>query len=108
MSQNDLVAADIVFPHYLDEAYEVLHNPNHRWFYKQGMKNDELILFKLADSAEGTANGERERSKIYCAKADAHGSMSTFGVHGSIGPEGYARKGEYRGQSDCDRLAGSR
>lgn len=45
----------MVFPHYLDEAYEVLYNPAHRWFYKQGLKDDDVILFKLADTAESVA-----------------------------------------------------
>jgi hypothetical protein len=55
ISPSDLVPADIVFPHYLDEAYEVLHNPNHRWFYRQGMSDGDVILFKLADSAKDVA-----------------------------------------------------
>ena len=55
MSPSDLIQADIVFPHYLDEAYEVLYNPAHRWFYKQGMKEGDVILFKLADNAENEA-----------------------------------------------------
>ncbi|PVH78154.1 hypothetical protein DL98DRAFT_422606 [Cadophora sp. DSE1049] len=47
---KDLVSADIIFPHYRDEAYEVLYNPNQRWFYKKGMEWDDVILFKLGDS----------------------------------------------------------
>jgi hypothetical protein len=58
VSQKDLVAADIVFPHYLDEAYELLYNPNHRWFYKQEMKKDDVIIFKLADNAKDVANSK--------------------------------------------------
>jgi hypothetical protein len=56
VSQEDLVAADIVFPHYLDEAYELLYNPSHRWFYKQEMKKSEVIIFKLADNAKDAAS----------------------------------------------------
>ncbi|KAH7412816.1 hypothetical protein BKA64DRAFT_702932 [Cadophora sp. MPI-SDFR-AT-0126] len=48
--EKDLVAADIIFPHYRDEAYEVLYNPNQRWFYKKGMDWDDVILFKLGDT----------------------------------------------------------
>lgn len=55
VSQSDLVTTDIVFPHYLDEAYEVLFNPAHRWFYKQGLEADDMILFKLGDTAENVA-----------------------------------------------------
>ncbi|KAH7348509.1 hypothetical protein BKA65DRAFT_550582 [Rhexocercosporidium sp. MPI-PUGE-AT-0058] len=47
---RDLVAADIIFPHYQDEAYEVLYNPKQRWFYKKGMDWDDVIVFKLGDS----------------------------------------------------------
>ncbi|KAI1422370.1 hypothetical protein F5Y12DRAFT_799656 [Xylaria sp. FL1777] len=49
--QKDLIAADIVFPHYCDEGYEVLYSPYHRWFYKQQMDTDEVIMFKLYDSS---------------------------------------------------------
>ncbi|KAI1319335.1 hypothetical protein F5Y16DRAFT_103064 [Xylariaceae sp. FL0255] len=51
LRQEDLVPADIVFPHFCDEGYEILHNPHHRWFYKQGMETDEVIMFKLYDSS---------------------------------------------------------
>ncbi|KAH6725044.1 hypothetical protein BKA61DRAFT_462568, partial [Leptodontidium sp. MPI-SDFR-AT-0119] len=44
---KDLVAADIIFPRYRDEAYEVLYNPQQRWFYKKGMDWDDVIVFKL-------------------------------------------------------------
>ncbi|KAH9207069.1 hypothetical protein DL95DRAFT_314382, partial [Leptodontidium sp. 2 PMI_412] len=47
---KDLVAADIIFPHYRDKAYEVLYNPKQRWFYKKGMDWDDVIVFKLGDS----------------------------------------------------------
>jgi hypothetical protein len=46
-----LVKADIIFPHYSDEAYEVTFNPAHRWFYKKGMHWDDVLLFKLGDNS---------------------------------------------------------
>ncbi|KAG9234139.1 hypothetical protein BJ875DRAFT_401632 [Amylocarpus encephaloides] len=49
--EEDLVPADIIFPHYQDEAYEVLYNPDHRWFYKKGMEWDDVLLFKLGDNS---------------------------------------------------------
>ena len=52
---EDLVPADIIFPHYQDEAYEVLYNPNHRWFYKKGMEWDDVLLFKLGDNSPDEA-----------------------------------------------------
>ncbi|KAF8859194.1 hypothetical protein BDZ45DRAFT_590152 [Acephala macrosclerotiorum] len=53
--RDDLVPADIIFPHYQDEAYEVLYNPDQRWFYKKGMECDDVILFKLADNSPDEA-----------------------------------------------------
>lgn len=57
VSSNDLVPMDIVYPHFVDEVYEVLPNPNHRWFYKKGMQQDEAIVFKLHDTSETEATG---------------------------------------------------
>lgn len=48
--QDDLVGADVVFPHYCDEGYELKYNPAHRWFYKKNMCLGEIIVFKLFDS----------------------------------------------------------
>jgi hypothetical protein len=50
-----LVPADVVFPHYCDEGYELYYSPAHRWFYKRGMSTNEVILFKLDDSSESEA-----------------------------------------------------
>ncbi|KAK3990432.1 hypothetical protein QBC44DRAFT_239156 [Cladorrhinum sp. PSN332] len=50
LSQRDLVGADVVFPHYCDEGYELRRNPAHRWFYKRRMAVDDAIVFKLYDS----------------------------------------------------------
>jgi len=43
---------DIVYPHFPDEAYEVLYSPTHRWFYKKGMQWDDVIIFKLGDNSD--------------------------------------------------------
>ncbi|KAK3365572.1 hypothetical protein B0T24DRAFT_710674 [Lasiosphaeria ovina] len=51
----DLVPMDIVYPHFVDEAYEVQYNPAHRWFYKKGMEQDDVVVFKLFDSLKGEA-----------------------------------------------------
>jgi hypothetical protein len=52
---KDLIPADIIFPHYQDEAYEVLSNPDQRWFYKKGMEWDDVLLFKLGDNSPDEA-----------------------------------------------------
>ncbi len=83
LCQDDLIGADIVFPHYCDEGYELLHSPHHRWFYKQRMDTDEVIMFKLYDSSP-----EEVRCKCYCLVALAEydligstSSLSTFRIH---------------------------
>ncbi|KAK2803706.1 hypothetical protein FQN50_006924 [Emmonsiellopsis sp. PD_5] len=55
VNKEDLVSIDIVYPHFVDEAYEVLYDPAHRWFYKKGMKNDDIIIFKVGDTEETEA-----------------------------------------------------
>jgi hypothetical protein len=57
VDRRDLVAMDIVYPHFVDEAYEVLHNTSHRWFYKQEMKLDDVIILKLYDNQDKKAGG---------------------------------------------------
>ena len=47
---EDLVPMDIVYPHFADEVYEVRFNKSHRWFYKQGMKTDDVAIFNLHDT----------------------------------------------------------
>jgi hypothetical protein len=55
VDHDDLVPMDIVYPHFIDEAYEVKYNPAHRWFYKRGMTQDDVIVFKLYDSMKSEA-----------------------------------------------------
>jgi hypothetical protein len=50
LQPGDLVPADIIFPHYCDEGFELLNRSSHKWFYKNPMSMDEVILFKLDDS----------------------------------------------------------
>lgn len=61
VNQNDLVPADIVFPHFCDEGYEVKYNPAHRWYYKKQMTRDEVVIFKLADSENNCAQCEYKK-----------------------------------------------
>lgn len=54
----DLVPADIVFPHYCDEGYELRYNPSHRWYYKKNMTQDDMIAMKMFDSDESVTQCE--------------------------------------------------
>src|SRR5271156_5052183 len=56
--KEDLVSADVIFPHYCDEGYELYYSPAHRWFYKRGMLTNKVILFKLDDSSGSEAKCE--------------------------------------------------
>jgi len=59
VDKTDLVPMDIVYPHFVDEAYEVRYNPAHRWFYKKGMRQEDMIVFKLYDNLASEATGKR-------------------------------------------------
>jgi hypothetical protein len=47
---DDLVAADHIYRHRIGETYQVLYNPEHRWFYVPEMRTDEALLLKCFDS----------------------------------------------------------
>jgi hypothetical protein len=47
---EDLVPADLVYPHRTGETYAVKHNPRHRWFYLSRMQPSEAFLIKCFDS----------------------------------------------------------
>ncbi|KAB5515438.1 hypothetical protein GE09DRAFT_979728 [Coniochaeta sp. 2T2.1] len=50
LSDNDLMAQDMVHTHYLGENYVVKFNQNHRWYYWSKMQPNEGILIKNFDS----------------------------------------------------------
>ena len=49
----DLVVTRLDFPEWLKdrENYSVRHNPGHRWYYWGALSPDEVLLFKIHDSA---------------------------------------------------------
>ncbi|KAB8259470.1 hypothetical protein BDV32DRAFT_150351 [Aspergillus pseudonomiae] len=59
ISTTDLVATDVIFPHYCNEGFEVRHSPHHRWFYKPGMSVDDVILFTIFDNDSTKATSIR-------------------------------------------------
>jgi len=48
--KKDLVPVILKYANYNGETYSVNYNPNHRWKYLKGMKPEEFILIKCADS----------------------------------------------------------
>lgn len=63
LDDGDLVPTDIVYPHFVDEVYEVRYNPSHRWFYKKNMSVDEVLMFKLHDTSNEEATGKSTPSR---------------------------------------------
>jgi hypothetical protein len=59
LTDEDLLAQDMVFPHYIGENYLVKFNENHRWYYLSSMQKNECILIKNFDSElDGRARSE--------------------------------------------------
>lgn len=51
----DLVPSDNIYTHKTIETYNVLYNGNHKWYFLNGMRQNEVLVFKSFDS--GTVNG---------------------------------------------------
>jgi hypothetical protein len=89
VNREDLVPMDIVYPHFVDEAYEVKYNPSHRWFYKKGMTQEDVIVFKLYDSLRSEATGEPwPRGQSQSILTDMR-SVSPLGICRPLGTVGH-------------------
>lgn len=106
VAPEDLVAADIIFPHYQDEAYEVTYNSNQRWFYKKKMDWDDVLLFKLGDNApdEAPCRSILVPPIIFFRRLIIRFSMPSFGVHGPFCSKRHTWTGECGNTSDYSRL----
>ncbi|OJJ44318.1 hypothetical protein ASPZODRAFT_153782 [Penicilliopsis zonata CBS 506.65] len=51
--ENDLVAVEHRYPDRTGETMQVKYNPALKWKYWSGMENDERLLLKCSDTAEG-------------------------------------------------------
>lgn len=56
--ERDLIAADVVYPHYVGETFHVFYHPSHKWYYVSDQMPDEVSIFKSFDSKPGVASGE--------------------------------------------------
>jgi len=52
---TDLLVVDEVFPTVANEVYQVLHNPNHKWYYIPDQLDNEVAIFAGYDSRKGQA-----------------------------------------------------
>ena len=50
LTQTDFVATDLKYADRTGEIYSVKHNPAHRWYYVEGMQDNEIMLLKCFDS----------------------------------------------------------
>jgi hypothetical protein len=68
VDEDDLVAASIVYARSgrRMESWTVKANPKHRWYFKHGMRPDEVVLIKCFDSDETAA----ARRVPHCAVED--------------------------------------
>lgn len=68
VAEDDLVAASIIYANSgrRQESWTVKANPGHRWYFKYGMRPDEVMLIKCFDSDE-TIVGRRAP---HCAVED--------------------------------------
>ncbi|KAF2118387.1 hypothetical protein BDV96DRAFT_569812 [Lophiotrema nucula] len=48
--EKDLIASDVIYPHYVGESFNVFHNREHRWYYLSDQLPDEVFIFKSYDS----------------------------------------------------------
>lgn len=54
-ADQDLIAADVIYPHCVGESFNVFHNSCHRWFYLSDQMPEEVHVFKSFDSSSGVA-----------------------------------------------------
>ncbi|PSN62769.1 hypothetical protein BS50DRAFT_501517 [Corynespora cassiicola Philippines] len=60
VDRKDLVAVDLVFPHYVSELYKIWHNESQKWYYLDKQMPDEVWLIKMCDSDATEENGVAE------------------------------------------------
>jgi len=51
VDEQDLLAADLLYPNRTGQIYYVRFNPAHRWYYASDMRTDEAWIFKNYDTA---------------------------------------------------------
>lgn len=63
---RDLVVNELIYPDRVGQTFSVRWHPEHRWYYRRGLRPDQAILIKGYDSA---ADG-RARLSVHAAFAD--------------------------------------
>ena len=52
VAEEDLVPTPLIYPTRRGETYQVHHAERHRWYYKDGLAPDEVLLIKCFDSKQ--------------------------------------------------------
>jgi hypothetical protein len=60
VDRKDLVAVDLVFPHYVSELFKMWYNPTQKWYYLDRQMHEEVWLVKMCDSGATEDNGIAE------------------------------------------------
>jgi hypothetical protein len=67
VASADLIPSDLLFRDRRGETYNVVYNPDHRWYYVPAMRRDEVLLLKCFDSRD---DGEVARFAPHTAFID--------------------------------------
>ena len=55
VQSSELVPSDLIYQHRVGETYNVIFNPEHRWYYVKEQRPDEVLLLKCYDSRDDVA-----------------------------------------------------
>ncbi|TGO43680.1 hypothetical protein BCON_1107g00020 [Botryotinia convoluta] len=53
--EEDLIPSDSVFPETVSETLQVFQNTEHKWYFLDGQKMNEMLLFKIFDSDDSVS-----------------------------------------------------
>lgn len=62
LDKADLIASDVIYPHYVSESFNVFHNESQQWYYVADQMPHDILIFKSFDSKPGVASGKRAES----------------------------------------------
>lgn len=51
-TSQDLVPTDVVFPHFVEESFEVQPSPRQEWYFRSNATSDEVTLLKVFDNSK--------------------------------------------------------
>lgn len=73
VTNNDLEAADLLYPDLATENFQVYHQHSQKWFYISGQEASEVIVFKQSDSDRTACVGVPHCSFFnpYCLAGEA-------------------------------------